>query len=73
RWDTGDTSCNADSKLESPFDDLTFAFHNKLESYGSKPKVVLVTSINPKVVGGKLLIICNVSSVKTQLHLPIYH
>ncbi|KAL0828129.1 hypothetical protein Bca101_051807 [Brassica carinata] len=33
----------------SPFDDLTFAFHNKLESYGSEPKVVLVTSINPKL------------------------
>ncbi|KAG2253065.1 hypothetical protein Bca52824_083201 [Brassica carinata] len=52
----GDTSCNADSKLESPFDDLTFAFHNKLESYGSEPKVVLVTSINPKVVGGRLFV-----------------
>ncbi|KAH0899905.1 hypothetical protein HID58_049473 [Brassica napus] len=40
----------------SPFDDLTFAFHNKLESYGSEPKVVLVTSINPKVVGGRLFV-----------------
>ncbi|KAL0663886.1 hypothetical protein Bca4012_100723 [Brassica carinata] len=39
-----------------PFDDLTFAFHNKLESYGSEPKVVLVTSINPKVVGGRLFV-----------------
>ncbi|KAH0898353.1 hypothetical protein HID58_047921, partial [Brassica napus] len=40
----------------SPFDDLTFAFHNKLESYGSEPKVVLVTSINPKVVVGRLFV-----------------
>ncbi|WZZ34385.1 hypothetical protein YC2023_017786 [Brassica napus] len=40
----------------SLFDDLTFAFHNKLESYGSEPKVVLVTSINPKVVVGRLFV-----------------
>ncbi|KAG2332098.1 hypothetical protein Bca52824_003278 [Brassica carinata] len=28
-----------------------FAFHDKFESYGSEPKVVLVISINPKVFG----------------------
>ncbi|KAH0875498.1 hypothetical protein HID58_072860, partial [Brassica napus] len=52
----------------SLFDGLAFAFPKKLESYGSEPKVVLVPSINPKVVGDNILIICNVSSIKTQLH-----
>ncbi|CAF2062860.1 unnamed protein product, partial [Brassica oleracea var. botrytis] len=55
-------------RLESLFDGLAFAFPKKLESYGSEPKVVLVPSINPKVVGDNILIICNVSSIKTQLH-----
>ncbi|KAG5410671.1 hypothetical protein IGI04_006990, partial [Brassica rapa subsp. trilocularis] len=35
----------------SLFDGLAFAFHSKLDSYGSEPKVVVVTSINPKLVG----------------------
>ncbi|CAG7871205.1 unnamed protein product [Brassica rapa] len=35
------------------FDGLALAFHRKLESKGSEPKVVLATSINPKTVGGE--------------------
>ncbi|CAN6860972.1 unnamed protein product [Brassica oleracea] len=32
----------------SLFDGLAFAFHTQIESYGSAPKVILVTSINPR-------------------------
>ncbi|KAH0909245.1 hypothetical protein HID58_032566 [Brassica napus] len=42
--------------------------YSDVKVYGSEPKVVLVPSINPKVVGDNILIICNVSSIKTQLH-----
>ncbi|CAN6894747.1 unnamed protein product [Brassica oleracea var. botrytis] len=35
------------------FDGLALAFHRKLESYGSDHKVLLATSINPKIVGGE--------------------
>ncbi|KAF3570293.1 hypothetical protein F2Q69_00061549 [Brassica cretica] len=38
----------------SLFDGLAYAFHDKMTSYGVEPKVLLVTSINPKVVGGEL-------------------
>ena len=37
----------------SLYEGLAFAFHNKLESYGSEVEVVLVTNIYPKVVGGE--------------------
>ncbi|KAH0872553.1 LOW QUALITY PROTEIN: hypothetical protein HID58_069915 [Brassica napus] len=40
----------------SLFDGLPFAFHSKLDSYGSEPKVVVVTSINPKFVGALLFL-----------------
>lgn len=36
----------------SMFDSLAQTFHNKLLSYGSEPRIVLATSINPKIVGG---------------------
>ncbi|KAH0917313.1 hypothetical protein HID58_024973, partial [Brassica napus] len=36
----------------SMFDSLALAIHNKFESYWREPKIVLVTSINPKIVGG---------------------
>ncbi|CAN6884201.1 unnamed protein product [Brassica oleracea] len=35
----------------SLFDGLAFAFHSKLDSYGSEPKVLVFTSINPQLVG----------------------
>nr|VDD57140.1 unnamed protein product [Brassica oleracea] len=38
----------------SLFDGLAYSFHDKMTSYGVEPKVLLVTSINPKVVGGEL-------------------
>ncbi|KAG2298749.1 hypothetical protein Bca4012_010244 [Brassica carinata] len=40
----------------SLFDALAYAFHEKLTRYGAEPKVVLVTSINPKIVGGRLFL-----------------
>ncbi|CAN6897437.1 unnamed protein product [Brassica oleracea] len=37
----------------SLFDGLAYSFHDKMTSYGVEPKVLLVTSINPKVVGAE--------------------
>ena len=59
-----DTLLGCECVSVSLFDGLDFAFHKKLESYGSDQKVVFITSIIPKVVGDNILIICNVSSVK---------
>ncbi|XP_013595992.1 PREDICTED: uncharacterized protein LOC106304139 [Brassica oleracea var. oleracea] len=39
----------------SIFDALALAFYNKLESYGTEPTIVLATSINPKLVGGRFV------------------
>ncbi|CAN6890063.1 unnamed protein product [Brassica oleracea] len=36
------------------FYSLAVAFHNKFESYGSEPRIVLATSINPRMGGGRL-------------------
>nr|VDD55505.1 unnamed protein product [Brassica oleracea] len=36
----------------SMFDSLPLAFHTKLDSYGREPRVVIATSVNPKIVGG---------------------
>ncbi|KAF3596066.1 hypothetical protein DY000_02020510 [Brassica cretica] len=33
---------------ESMFDALALTFRNKFESYGSEPRIVLATTINPK-------------------------
>ncbi|KAF3551203.1 hypothetical protein DY000_02003366 [Brassica cretica] len=33
------------------FDSMALAFHSKFESYGKEPKIVLATSVNPKIVG----------------------
>ncbi|KAG5410397.1 hypothetical protein IGI04_006716 [Brassica rapa subsp. trilocularis] len=38
----------------SMFDSLALAFHSKFDGYGREPRIVLVTSINPKIVSGKL-------------------
>lgn len=40
----------------SLFDGLAFAFVEKMASYGGEPKVFLITSINPKIVGGRLFL-----------------
>ncbi|KAH0857836.1 hypothetical protein HID58_086097 [Brassica napus] len=40
----------------SMFDSLALAFHTKLDSYGRKPRVVIATSVNPKIVGGHLFL-----------------
>lgn len=37
----------------SLFDSLALAFHSKFDSYGREPRIVLVTSVNPKIVAGK--------------------
>ncbi|KAF2551869.1 hypothetical protein F2Q68_00036701 [Brassica cretica] len=41
----------------SMFDSLALAFHTKLDSYGREPRVVIATSVNPKIVGG-MRILC---------------
>lgn len=45
--------CRDVNMCVSLYEGLAFAFHNKLESYGSEVEVVLVTNIYPKVVGGE--------------------
>ncbi|CAN6906098.1 unnamed protein product [Brassica oleracea] len=40
----------------SMFDYLALAFHKKIDSYGKEPKIVLATNINPKIVGGRLVL-----------------
>ncbi|CAN6803083.1 unnamed protein product [Brassica oleracea] len=52
----------------SLFDGLAFAFHSKLDSYGSEPKVLVFTSINPQLVGDKgwCYIRCSKCSTKLQ-------
>nr|VDC60245.1 unnamed protein product [Brassica rapa] len=44
----------------SMFDDRAVTFHTKFDEHVSEPRVILFTSINPKVVGGKLYL--NVTS-----------
>nr|VDD39151.1 unnamed protein product [Brassica oleracea] len=39
----------------SMFDSLALAFHTKLDSYGREPRVVIATSVNPKIVGVPLI------------------
>ncbi|KAF8088665.1 hypothetical protein N665_0532s0028 [Sinapis alba] len=36
----------------SVFDSMALAFHRKFDSYGKEPRIVLATSVNPKIVGG---------------------
>ncbi|CAN7094749.1 replication protein A 70 kDa DNA-binding subunit A [Brassica rapa] len=40
----------------SMFDSMALAFHTKLDSYGREPRVIIVTSVNPKIVGGRLFL-----------------
>ncbi|CAF1778622.1 unnamed protein product [Brassica oleracea var. botrytis] len=42
--------------LEGMFDDRAVTFQTKFDEHISEPKVILFTSINPKVVGGKLFL-----------------
>uniref|UniRef100_M4CL55 DUF223 domain-containing protein n=1 Tax=Brassica campestris TaxID=3711 RepID=M4CL55_BRACM len=35
----------------SMFDSMALAFHTKFDSYGKEPKVIIATSVNPKIVG----------------------
>lgn len=45
--------CRDVNVVVSVFDSLAFAFHSKLDGYGRKPRIVLVTGINPKIFSGK--------------------
>ncbi|CAH8306070.1 unnamed protein product [Eruca vesicaria subsp. sativa] len=36
------------------FDSMAVAFHSKFDGYEKEPKIILVTSVNPKIVGGRL-------------------
>uniref|UniRef100_A0A0D3DRI0 Replication factor A C-terminal domain-containing protein n=1 Tax=Brassica oleracea var. oleracea TaxID=109376 RepID=A0A0D3DRI0_BRAOL len=40
----------------SMFDDRAVTFQTKFDEHNSEPKVIFFTSINPKVVGGKLFL-----------------
>lgn len=44
---------SGDNVCVSMFDSMALAFHSKFESYGKEPKIVLATSVNPKIVGDK--------------------
>ncbi|KAG2241809.1 hypothetical protein Bca52824_096348 [Brassica carinata] len=35
---------------------LTLCLESKFDSYGREPRIVLVTSVNPKIVAGKLYV-----------------
>ncbi|CAN6880128.1 unnamed protein product [Brassica oleracea] len=50
RLESGENVC------VSMFDSMALAFHAKLDSYGREPKVIIVTSVNPKIVGGRLFL-----------------
>ncbi|KAF8096421.1 hypothetical protein N665_0309s0047 [Sinapis alba] len=50
RLESGENVC------VSMFDSKALAFHTKLDSYGKEPKIVIVTSVNPKIVGGRLFL-----------------
>ncbi|CAG7895025.1 unnamed protein product, partial [Brassica rapa] len=49
RLQSGDNVC------VSMFDSMALAFHSKLESCGKESKIVLATSVNPKIVGDNVL------------------
>lgn len=44
--------CSDDTVTLSLFDSQAVAFHRELESMRVDPKVIVATSINPKMVGG---------------------
>ncbi|KAL0813811.1 hypothetical protein Bca101_070254 [Brassica carinata] len=50
RLESGENVC------VSMFDSMALAFHAKLDSYGREPKVIIVTSVNPNIVGGRLFL-----------------
>ncbi|CAH8340569.1 unnamed protein product [Eruca vesicaria subsp. sativa] len=43
-----------DEVCVSMFDALALAFHDKFDAYGKEPKIVLITSINPKIASGRI-------------------
>ncbi|KAG2333195.1 hypothetical protein Bca52824_004375, partial [Brassica carinata] len=45
-------SSSGESVCVSIFDSMALAFHTKLDSYGKEPRVIIATSLNPKIVGG---------------------
>lgn len=47
--------CSGENVCVSMFDSKAPAFHRKFDSYGKEPRVVLATSLNPKIVGGNVL------------------
>ncbi|KAJ4912503.1 OB-fold-like protein [Raphanus sativus] len=48
RLESGDSVC------VSMFDSKALEFHAKFDSYGKEPRVIVATSVNPKLVGGNL-------------------
>jgi len=55
--------CSDVSVTLSLFDAQAVSFHQKLGGMRSDPKVIVATSINPKMVGGILLLISYVAYI----------
>ncbi|CAH8320288.1 unnamed protein product, partial [Eruca vesicaria subsp. sativa] len=41
---------SGENVVVSMFDSMALAFHTKFEGYGKEPKIVVATSLNPKIV-----------------------
>ncbi|KAF3520620.1 hypothetical protein DY000_02063881 [Brassica cretica] len=52
RLESGENVC------VSMFDSIALAFHTKFDSYKKEPRIVVATSINPKIVGGPSIFEC---------------
>ncbi|CAH8320550.1 unnamed protein product [Eruca vesicaria subsp. sativa] len=50
RLESGENVC------VSMFDSMALRFHTKFDSYEKEPRVVIATSINPKIVGGRMFL-----------------
>lgn len=50
--------CSDDTVTLSLFDSQAVALHMQLESMRDDPKVIVATSINPKLVGGSEVFLC---------------
>ncbi|CAH8285169.1 unnamed protein product [Eruca vesicaria subsp. sativa] len=53
-----------DEVCVSLFDALAIAFHDKFAAYGKEPKIVIITSINPKIVRGRSLYLNGTSATR---------
>ena len=67
--------CNGENVCVSMFDSLALAFHTKFDSYGREPKIIIATSLNPKIVGVDVFMFLNFGCIHTyirQMHGSLY-